>query len=156
MGVRYLRSMRKGAQEKVEQMSEAKMRYKKLPLQGLGLMPITLIILALVGCSTQQPEDKSQASAERPAAIDPASVWEDATRTTIGVTKESTWTNKVELADINGDGLVDVLFANGGGYDSPGSPTFSQVFLNRRSEEHTSELQSRQYLVCRLLLEKKK
>src|SRR3712207_8526780 len=35
-----------------------------------------------------------------------------------------------------------------------------QVFLagllrNMRSEEHTSELQSRQYLVCRLLLEKK-
>ena len=28
-------------------------------------------------------------------------------------------------------------------------------FLERRSEEHTSELQSRQYLVCRLLLEKK-
>src|SRR3712207_8489181 len=27
---------------------------------------------------------------------------------------------------------------------------------NVRSEEHTSELQSRQYLVCRLLLEKKK
>src|SRR3712207_8980475 len=29
-------------------------------------------------------------------------------------------------------------------------------YLTRRSEEHTSELQSRQYLVCRLLLEKKK
>src|SRR3712207_7379143 len=28
--------------------------------------------------------------------------------------------------------------------------------LRLRSEEHTSELQSRQYLVCRLLLEKKK
>src|SRR3712207_7230653 len=28
--------------------------------------------------------------------------------------------------------------------------------LDARSEEHTSELQSRQYLVCRLLLEKKK
>src|SRR3712207_8714915 len=28
--------------------------------------------------------------------------------------------------------------------------------LGGRSEEHTSELQSRQYLVCRLLLEKKK
>src|SRR5947209_13541062 len=28
--------------------------------------------------------------------------------------------------------------------------------LCKRSEEHTSELQSRQYLVCRLLLEKKK
>src|SRR3712207_8605731 len=30
------------------------------------------------------------------------------------------------------------------------------VDLAARSEEHTSELQSRQYLVCRLLLEKKK
>src|SRR3712207_7770912 len=30
------------------------------------------------------------------------------------------------------------------------------VFSKLRSEEHTSELQSRQYLVCRLLLEKKK
>src|SRR3712207_7735680 len=34
----------------------------------------------------------------------------------------------------------------------PGDTTVS----DRRSEEHTSELQSRQYLVCRLLLEKKK
>src|SRR3712207_8751167 len=33
---------------------------------------------------------------------------------------------------------------------SPRTPTIA------RSEEHTSELQSRQYLVCRLLLEKKK
>src|SRR3712207_7293108 len=30
------------------------------------------------------------------------------------------------------------------------------LVLQPRSEEHTSELQSRQYLVCRLLLEKKK
>src|SRR3712207_6895258 len=30
------------------------------------------------------------------------------------------------------------------------------ILGDRRSEEHTSELQSRQYLVCRLLLEKKK
>src|SRR3712207_8923662 len=29
------------------------------------------------------------------------------------------------------------------------------TLVRRRSEEHTSELQSRQYLVCRLLLEKK-
>src|SRR5258707_10822871 len=31
----------------------------------------------------------------------------------------------------------------------------SDAMHHRRSEEHTSELQSRQYLVCRLLLEKK-
>src|SRR3712207_8897747 len=34
------------------------------------------------------------------------------------------------------------------------APRFSSP--RARSEEHTSELQSRQYLVCRLLLEKKK
>src|SRR3712207_8188832 len=33
--------------------------------------------------------------------------------------------------------------------------TSAEVFVLERSEEHTSELQSRQYLVCRLLLEKK-
>src|SRR3712207_7285672 len=31
-----------------------------------------------------------------------------------------------------------------------------RLYGEQRSEEHTSELQSRQYLVCRLLLEKKK
>src|SRR3712207_8643684 len=36
-------------------------------------------------------------------------------------------------------------------------PTLCEIpVLITRSEEHTSELQSRQYLVCRLLLEKKK
>src|SRR3712207_8833462 len=37
------------------------------------------------------------------------------------------------------------------------APAAAAVSLDiERSEEHTSELQSRQYLVCRLLLEKKK
>src|SRR3712207_8167920 len=35
-------------------------------------------------------------------------------------------------------------------------PAASRRPQAQRSEEHTSELQSRQYLVCRLLLEKKK
>src|SRR5690554_7265695 len=37
----------------------------------------------------------------------------------------------------------------------PPSPR-PQVAISERSEEHTSELQSRPHLVCRLLLEKKK
>src|SRR3712207_7978890 len=37
-----------------------------------------------------------------------------------------------------------------------GDPFGRIGYLQSRSEEHTSELQSRQYLVCRLLLEKKK
>src|SRR3712207_8075480 len=38
----------------------------------------------------------------------------------------------------------------------PGERLAGGVPVRARSEEHTSELQSRQYLVCRLLLEKKK
>src|SRR5438445_9071425 len=45
-------------------------------------------------------------------------------------------------------------------YDTSGPYTDPQARIDirqgLRSEEHTSELQSRQYLVCRLLLEKKK
>src|SRR3712207_7286074 len=41
---------------------------------------------------------------------------------------------------------VSVRFRNAG----------ATIWTASRSEEHTSELQSRQYLVCRLLLEKKK
>src|SRR5438445_2963698 len=43
--------------------------------------------------------------------------------------------------------------------EAPGTPPLRGAHrpeLRGRSEEHTSELQSRQYLVCRLLLEKKK
>src|SRR3712207_7406450 len=49
-----------------------------------------------------------------------------------------------------------------GGLDDLHQAVHVEVGLRRRpgsqqrSEEHTSELQSRQYLVCRLLLEKKK
>src|SRR3712207_6886435 len=40
--------------------------------------------------------------------------------------------------------------------DAPSSLVDVTQTGDGRSEEHTSELQSRQYLVCRLLLEKKK
>src|SRR3712207_8265315 len=43
-------------------------------------------------------------------------------------------------------------------WDTTGSAVVKELAAQRRtgrSEEHTSELQSRQYLVCRLLLEKK-
>src|SRR3712207_7105861 len=39
--------------------------------------------------------------------------------------------------------------------DTKSPEVISLVTIILRSEEHTSELQSRQYLVCRLLLEKK-
>src|SRR3712207_8534260 len=42
------------------------------------------------------------------------------------------------------------------GISSEADASGYSLLLAHRSEEHTSELQSRQYLVCRLLLEKKK
>src|SRR3712207_7202126 len=70
---------------------------------------------------------------------------------------------------LNRDGLQDLVLANTGGNSVlvyPGEPggrfgprreflVGTGQELTPRSEEHTSELQSRQYLVCRLLLEKK-
>src|SRR3712207_2079836 len=49
------------------------------------------------------------------------------------------------------DDLGDALFV----HEPPerSQQVFARHHLERRSEEHTSELQSRQYLVCRLLLE---
>src|SRR3712207_8033720 len=49
--------------------------------------------------------------------------------------------------DVNDDGIIRVYARTG---------ALGDALVERRSEEHTSELQSRQYLVCRLLLEKKK
>src|SRR3712207_8425130 len=50
--------------------------------------------------------------------------------------------------------VVRAVTANG--YGRGAGPVYGPGSAALRSEEHTSELQSRQYLVCRLLLEKKK
>src|SRR3712207_8513068 len=52
--------------------------------------------------------------------------------------------------------LVRVTWTAHAGRRSEVDPRSQGKLRRRRSEEHTSELQSRQYLVCRLLLEKKK
>src|SRR5438445_2268434 len=58
-------------------------------------------------------------------------------------------------------GVGPDLRGGGPGRDAAGQPGAVETCRvpqrqEIRSEEHTSELQSRQYLVCRLLLEKKK
>src|SRR6266508_5717804 len=57
------------------------------------------------------------------------------------------------LADLD---RVDGLIVPGGESTVIGKLTERYGLLEPRSEEHTSELQSRGHLVCRLLLEKKK
>src|SRR5688572_1321634 len=58
----------------------------------------------------------------------PTRLWTDATVELIGDT--ANWTNKVEIADINGDGRLDLLFANGGNYSEAGPPEANVAFLN--------------------------
>ncbi len=59
----------------------------------------------------------------------PTGLWTNVTAETIGETAE--WSNKVELADLNEDGWVDILFANGGNYNEPGEPELSRIFFNQ-------------------------
>ncbi len=56
-------------------------------------------------------------------------LWEDVTARVLPETAE--WTNYVELADLDGDGRVDLLFANGGDYSEPGELEPNRIFLNR-------------------------
>src|SRR3712207_8091937 len=63
--------------------------------------------------------------------------------------------SNVIAADVNGDGRKDVVVPHAN-WNALGVYTQRDTGGLTRSEEHTSELQSRQYLVCRLLLEKKK
>src|SRR3712207_7274369 len=64
------------------------------------------------------------------------------------------------LARVDQHGDHELVVEAGGPVDDVDVPVGDRVERARddgtRSEEHTSELQSRQYLVCRLLLEKKK
>src|SRR3712207_7304314 len=59
------------------------------------------------------------------------------------------------VVGINTVGLVLGAVSNISVFWSAVMHNMSTIFVVR-SEEHTSELQSRQYLVCRLLLDKKK
>src|SRR3712207_7355530 len=66
------------------------------------------------------------------------------------VTLEQVESNIVRCPDANcAERMIERIEQVGRSGDSLGG-------VVERSEEHTSELQSRQYLVCRLLLEKKK
>src|SRR3712207_7802209 len=73
-----------------------------------------------------------------------------------------TFNRDADFAVSRSGAATNTITLGTGGISTTGSVTAGRTYtissgitLNGRSEEHTSELQSRQYLVCRLLLEKK-
>ena len=84
--------------------------------------------LALPACGTPDlpagAHGSTQAGAGAPSTG--ASLWVDVTETLLDSTAE--WSSKVELADLDGDGMVELLFANGGGYSTPGDAERNRAF----------------------------
>ena len=65
-------------------------------------------------------------------------LWQDRTLDFLPETSE--WTNRIEVADLNADGLPDLLFANGGNYSEPGTAEPPRVFLNQGPDQPFLEI----------------
>jgi hypothetical protein len=111
-------------------------------------LAIALAAISISGCGGGSEAAPVMEQAELPAGL-----WKDATAETIGETGD--WTNKVELADLNGDGMVDLLFANGGNYREPGEPVLSRVFLNqgagKKFVDATEQIFGAEPMLCRVI-----
>src|SRR3712207_1672255 len=106
-----------------------------------GYLSLALLALILVACGSSQATVESEDSTT-PAA---ASSNDEESSDVESVPAASAANCEPTQADMLGP------------YYVAGAPERTSVDTGYvRSEEHTSELQSRQYLVCRLLLEKKK
>jgi len=90
--------------------------------------PSASVVASGSPASTSAAPSEAVQPTTQPTEAPFSGLWEDATADTIGTTSD--WTNKVEIADLDGNGLPDLLFANGGNYETPGTPVASRVFLN--------------------------
>src|ERR1035437_5765838 len=129
-------------------MNEVAMRLLRYCIVA-GLVGLAALSRDAMGQSTQQGGVAGQTEAPRQAAAPPAVA---APLSTFVLTGPLQWLPPATfdagpLGKLSVNGIL-TGFAQFQNNSVPGD--------DKRSEEHTSELQSRQYLVCRLLLEKKK
>lgn len=72
-----------------------------------------------------------------------AQQFQDETSTRFPQPSLNEYTNQVSLADIDNDGDIDITFANGGNFSSPGSPQKVRVFINDGDGFFTDESDAR-------------
>jgi hypothetical protein len=113
------------------------------------MKPSTILTAAtaivLLACTSESrggdsaPTDtRSTGQASTSPTTAPSPLWETATPPSFK--KGRTWTNKVDLSDLDSDGDVDILFAEGGNYDTPGKAVrsrFRRCALIPRSHHST-------------------
>lgn len=105
---------------------------KVFPMSNFFKNSIVLLSsLFLISSCSKVVEDESENS-----PID--YLWED--QTSIYLPETGEWTNRVEAADINQDGKVDLIFANGGDYSEPGVLESSRIFINQGAESQFKEI----------------
>lgn len=94
-------------------------------------------LCSLAACDGSDPADELPGRPSGSAIESPASTyeddtftgaWLDATRDAFGPTAE--WTNNVEAADLDGDGDIDLMFANSGD-ERYWTPVENRILLNR-------------------------
>jgi hypothetical protein len=98
-----------------------------------------IILLFLTGLALWSCDQHEETNVQPKLEAD-ETLWVDETSTYLPPTEE--WTNRVEVADINGDSMLDLLFANGGNYSEPGALEASRVFINQGPDQKFKEITS--------------
>jgi len=61
------------------------------------------------------------------------------TATRFPIPNPAEWTNQLTIGDLDNDGDLDIVFANGGGFSTPGSNELVRVFINNGTGTFTDE-----------------
>lgn len=105
----------------------------------MSLSPPTFkFIFLLLAISLLFTACEKDASKTNEGNTESSFLWVDETKKYLPVTAE--WTNRVEVADINGDNRLDLLFANGGDYSEPGALESSRLFINQGQDSMFREV----------------
>ncbi|MHC5114066.1 MAG: FG-GAP-like repeat-containing protein [Planctomycetota bacterium] len=78
------------------------------------------------------PRNALAAAAAVTAIVSTASAQQFEERTTLRFPSPNPtdWTNQISVGDIDNDGDLDILFANGGNFGSPGAPQLQRIYIN--------------------------